>query len=59
MQRLKELVEGKEGQHLRLTVEAGGCSGFSYKFDLDDGHQEGDRYAMLLLSANQRVKSDS
>jgi len=43
VQKLRELLSGKEGQHLRLTVEAGGCSGFSYKFDLDAGHQEGDR----------------
>lgn len=43
VEKLQELLAGKEGQHLRLTVEAGGCSGFSYKFDLDDGEQEGDR----------------
>ena len=27
---------------LRVTVEGGGCSGFSYKFDLDQGPQSDD-----------------
>jgi iron-sulfur cluster assembly accessory protein len=27
---------------LRVSVEGGGCSGFSYKFDLDQGPQDDD-----------------
>jgi Fe-S cluster assembly iron-binding protein IscA len=27
---------------LRVSVEGGGCSGFSYKFDLADGVQDDD-----------------
>ncbi|XP_072944564.1 iron-sulfur cluster assembly 2 homolog, mitochondrial [Epargyreus clarus] len=34
VQKLKQLCEGNS--FLRLCVESGGCSGFQYKFDLDD-----------------------
>ncbi|KAF0899916.1 hypothetical protein E2562_025482 [Oryza meyeriana var. granulata] len=44
--RLKEL-HGKEppaeGKMLRLSVEAGGCSGFQYSFSLDDKKNSDDR----------------
>ena len=43
LQKLQELCQGQAEQCLRLTVEAGGCSGFSYKFDLDASVNEGDR----------------
>lgn len=47
----KQEAEGREGEGgdapravLRLTVEAGGCSGFSYVFAIDDdGPRKGDR----------------
>lgn len=37
-QRINELRESKSlpGIRLRLTVEGGGCSGFQYKFALED-----------------------
>lgn len=48
MQRLQELTAGSgERPLLRLTVEAGGCSGFSYKFELDKEAREGDRCRLL------------
>ena len=42
---MKELLaESPSGEDfLRLTVEAGGCSGFSYKFDLGKGVEPTDR----------------
>lgn len=36
---------------LRLSVEGGGCSGFQYKFDLDEGPEEGD-----LVSETEGVR---
>lgn len=47
-QRLKELHAKEppsEGKMLRLSVEAGGCSGFQYSFSLDDKKNSDDRYA--------------
>jgi iron-sulfur cluster assembly 2 len=46
LQRLKELHAKKpsaEGKMLRLSVEAGGCSGFQYSFALDDKKNADDR----------------
>ncbi len=35
IKRISEIVEGEpSGTMLRVSVEGGGCSGFSYKFDL-------------------------
>jgi Fe-S cluster assembly iron-binding protein IscA len=35
--RIREIVSAEAGKSaLRVSVEGGGCSGFSYKFDLAD-----------------------
>ena len=44
MQRMKELqVEDPSKKLLRLSIEAGGCSGFQYNFSLDDKTNNDDR----------------
>ncbi|RLM62225.1 iron-sulfur assembly protein IscA-like 2, mitochondrial [Panicum miliaceum] len=46
VRRIKELQAKEpsaEGKMLRLSVEAGGCSGFQYSFSLDDKKNSDDR----------------
>jgi Fe-S cluster assembly iron-binding protein IscA len=48
IRRLKELHAKEppsEGKMLRLSVEAGGCSGLQYSFSLDVKKNSDDRYA--------------
>ena len=41
LQKLRQ-IEGDPALMLRLTVLAGGCSGFQYKYDLDSQRHDGD-----------------
>jgi iron-sulfur cluster assembly accessory protein len=41
-QQLNKILAGEPGAALRISVEGGGCSGFSYKFDVDAARAEGD-----------------
>lgn len=51
LQRLKELhtkEPSAKGNMLRLSVEAGGCSGFQYTFSLDNKENADDRLVAML-----------
>lgn len=41
---------------MRVSVEGGGCSGFSYKFDLVEGEQDDD---LILEKGDAKVLIDS
>lgn len=45
VERLSGLIasEGENGKMLRITVNGGGCSGFTYAFDFDDSLNDDDR----------------
>ena len=45
-QHLKKL--GGENTYLRVLVEGGGCSGFTYKFEMDSTINKDDRYAPIV-----------
>lgn len=45
VQKLKELCKEND-TFLRLCVESGGCSGFQYKFNLDNVVDSDDRYVL-------------
>jgi iron-sulfur cluster assembly accessory protein len=46
----------KDKSAMRVSVEGGGCSGFSYKFDLVDKENEDD---LVLEKGNAKVLIDS
>lgn len=54
--RIREIVSAEVGKSsLRVSVEGGGCSGFSYKFDLDDTPADDD---IVLERDDARVLID-
>ena len=48
-------IAGPGGKALRVAVLAGGCSGFQYRFELDDAAQPDD---LLVEAAGARVLVD-
>ena len=49
------LAEDRAKSALRVSVEGGGCSGFSYKFDLVDSQEDDD---LVLEKGDARVLVD-
>ncbi|TPW33508.1 iron-sulfur cluster insertion protein ErpA [Martelella alba] len=55
--RIATIIAGETDKHaLRVSVEGGGCSGFSYKFDLVAGPEEDD---LVIEKADAMVLIDS
>jgi len=55
--RIAEIVSTDPGkQALRVSVEGGGCSGFSYKFDLADSAADDD---VVVANGDAKVLIDS
>jgi iron-sulfur cluster assembly accessory protein len=55
--RIAAIVSAETGKSaLRVSVEGGGCSGFSYKFDLADGALDDD---IVVEKDNAKVLIDS
>ncbi|MFB2551654.1 iron-sulfur cluster insertion protein ErpA [Ensifer soli] len=55
--RIAAILDAEDGKNaMRVSVEGGGCSGFSYKFDLVDGAQADD---LVLERDGARVFVDS
>ncbi|HZZ60818.1 MAG TPA: iron-sulfur cluster assembly accessory protein [Roseiarcus sp.] len=40
--RLNAILKGEEGAALRISIKGGGCSGFSYAFDVDKARADDD-----------------
>ena len=51
-QRLLSVTEGDPATVLRVIVEGGGCSGFQYKFNLDNKIKEDDRSVVWVGSGH-------
>ena len=44
--RLNAILKGEEGAALRISVKGGGCSGFSYAFEIEKNRAEDDYVAI-------------
>jgi len=44
--RLNAILKGEAGAALRITVKGGGCSGFSYAYDIDTSRADDDFVAV-------------
>ncbi|WP_420431728.1 HesB/IscA family protein [Hyphobacterium sp.] len=54
--RINAILDAEKAGVMRISVEGGGCSGFSYKFDLDEAATDDDT---LLERNGAKVAIDS
>ncbi len=52
-QMINILSEEKQGSFIRLSVDSGGCSGFSYNFSIDDSYNK--KNDIKLVSENDKL----
>lgn len=53
----EEREEEAEAPHyLRVAIKGGGCSGFSYEFDLPPAKEEGDKEIRVALSSGRSAR---
>ena len=55
----KILFSEKEGNFIRLSVDSGGCSGFSYKFSIDKSYDEQNDIKLIKEKQNLVFVTDS
>lgn len=55
LKRLKEILDKPQEEFLRINVETGGCSGFSYVFDIEKVKQINTQEDLIFERDNYRV----
>ena len=48
--RIKEISLKEKQKYFRISVDGGGCQGFSYKFDFDQNIKQMINYLNLMIS---------
>ena len=55
LQRLKTIIDKPDQEYLRINIETGGCSGFSYVFDIENAQQIEQNEDLIFERDNYRV----